>query len=194
MFTINVEDQLELLLETLVKSEVVNEAIDTIINEDAPMDLSIKKEDRSIETPSRSFSRSSSSSSISSSSDYSFSPMSSGSSNDSFTVDFDSSLLPEPASMISSSPAPSSSSSSTMVMSPPIFFITPQPESVVKSNMCTNCSTTNTSTWRKDSCGRSLCNACGLYQRVHGCPRPAEWGRNGTVMRRTRRSNVKKVC
>ena len=67
MFTVNVEDQLDLLLETLVKSEVINNAIDDILQEDTPLDLSIKRERVNNDEayfPSRSFSRSSSSSMI----------------------------------------------------------------------------------------------------------------------------------
>ena len=178
MFTVNVEDQLDLLLETLVKSEVINNAIDDILQEDTPLDLSIKRErvdNDEAYFPSRSFSRSSSSSSIT---DYSpiSSPMSvdSSSSNDSL-LNFDTSLLPSPFAA-----APEA-----------VIYILP---SRGRQVICTNCSTSTTSTWRKDKEGRSLCNACGLYLRVHGTSRPAEWGRNGTVMKRNRRQNIKKVC
>ena len=41
MFTVNVEDQLDLLLETLVKSEVVNNAIDDILQEDPSIRVSL---------------------------------------------------------------------------------------------------------------------------------------------------------
>ena len=174
MFTINVEDQLDLLLESLVQSEVVTEALDTIIYEESPLDLSIKKDESVWCPPRRTFSRSSSSSSLDSSL-----------SNDSY---------PEP------SPAHCAAPTSLPVMQTqtPIFYIVPQLSNTMAetrpSSQCSNCSTTATSTWRKDSQGRPLCNACGLYQKVHGCPRPAEWGRQGTVMRRNRKSNIKRVC
>ncbi|EJW03053.1 hypothetical protein EDEG_00247 [Edhazardia aedis USNM 41457] len=39
--------------------------------------------------------------------------------------------------------------------------------------ICSNCSTTNTPTWRRSADNRSvLCNACGLYKRLHGRNRP----------------------
>ncbi|KAJ6486515.1 hypothetical protein C8R47DRAFT_979489 [Mycena vitilis] len=39
---------------------------------------------------------------------------------------------------------------------------------------CFNCSTTDTSTWRRSnlSPGKVLCNTCGLFERTHSRPRP----------------------
>lgn len=37
---------------------------------------------------------------------------------------------------------------------------------------CSNCGTTKTPLWRKDSEGNTLCNACGLFQKLHGTMRP----------------------
>ncbi|KAG8967098.1 hypothetical protein FRC03_010739 [Tulasnella sp. 419] len=38
--------------------------------------------------------------------------------------------------------------------------------------ICTNCSTTNTPLWRRDPEGNPLCNACGLFYKLHGVVRP----------------------
>jgi hypothetical protein len=37
---------------------------------------------------------------------------------------------------------------------------------------CSNCHTTNTPLWRRDENGSTLCNACGLYQKMHHSARP----------------------
>ncbi|EJT97345.1 hypothetical protein DACRYDRAFT_102444 [Dacryopinax primogenitus] len=38
--------------------------------------------------------------------------------------------------------------------------------------VCTNCQTTNTPLWRRDAEGNPLCNACGLFFKLHGVVRP----------------------
>ncbi|ORZ18322.1 hypothetical protein BCR41DRAFT_283392, partial [Lobosporangium transversale] len=37
---------------------------------------------------------------------------------------------------------------------------------------CTNCSTQNTPLWRRNPEGLPLCNACGLFLKLHGVVRP----------------------
>ncbi|XP_044752581.1 transcription factor GATA-4-like isoform X3 [Coccinella septempunctata] len=37
---------------------------------------------------------------------------------------------------------------------------------------CTNCRTSTTSLWRRNTCGEPVCNACGLYYKLHGIDRP----------------------
>lgn len=37
---------------------------------------------------------------------------------------------------------------------------------------CTNCETTNTPLWRRNAAGEPLCNACGLFLKLHGIVRP----------------------
>ncbi|KAJ7914093.1 hypothetical protein B0H13DRAFT_452001 [Mycena leptocephala] len=37
---------------------------------------------------------------------------------------------------------------------------------------CSNCGTRKTSTWRRSKAGDQVCNACGVYERMNGKPRP----------------------
>lgn len=49
------------------------------------------------------------------------------------------------------------------------------------AHVCDNCLTTSTPLWRKTSEGRLLCNACGLFLKLHGVVRPPAGprGKNG---------------
>ncbi|XP_004456890.1 transcription factor GATA-5 isoform X2 [Dasypus novemcinctus] len=47
-----------------------------------------------------------------------------------------------------------------------------QPSSRRAGLCCTNCHTTTTTLWRRNAEGEPVCNACGLYMKLHGVPRP----------------------
>ncbi|AOA60977.1 Transcriptional activator of nitrogen related genes [Komagataella phaffii CBS 7435] len=44
-------------------------------------------------------------------------------------------------------------------------------ESITRTQ-CSNCKTEKTPLWRRDGSGNTLCNACGLFQKLHGTVRP----------------------
>ena len=70
----------------------------------------------------------------------------------------------------------------------------PKPISMIPVTRCTNCSTSSTSLWRRDTQGTPVCNACGLYYKLHGKSRPITWRRDVTT-RRVRRTVMKaKSC
>ncbi|KAF9416421.1 putative electron transfer flavoprotein subunit [Podila epigama] len=54
--------------------------------------------------------------------------------------------------------------------------------------ICANCRTTTTPLWRRDSSGNTICNACGLYFKLHNVHRPVTMKR--AVIKRRKRVNL----
>lgn len=55
---------------------------------------------------------------------------------------------------------------------------------------CFNCHTQKTPLWRRDPNGNTLCNACGLFQKLHGTMRPLSLKTDVIKKRNSRRSSV----
>ncbi|CAO3679870.1 unnamed protein product [Umbelopsis vinacea] len=45
-------------------------------------------------------------------------------------------------------------------------------KSTIQKSICSNCSATSTPLWRRSANDELLCNACGLYLKLHNAPRP----------------------
>uniref|UniRef100_A0A914NQS3 GATA-type domain-containing protein n=1 Tax=Meloidogyne incognita TaxID=6306 RepID=A0A914NQS3_MELIC len=60
--------------------------------------------------------------------------------------------------------------------------------STTSVSRCNNCSTTKTTAWRRDATGSLVCNACGLYFRLHRTNRPVHM-RKDFIQQRFRRKN-----
>lgn len=57
---------------------------------------------------------------------------------------------------------------------------------------CSNCHTATTTLWRRNAEGEPVCNACGLYMKLHGIPRPLAMKKEGIQTRKRKPKNVNK--
>lgn len=63
---------------------------------------------------------------------------------------------------------------------------TPTNNQQQKDMSCTNCGTLTTTIWRRNLRGEMVCNACGLYFKLHGVNRPHSMRRDTIHTRRRR--------
>ncbi|KII90088.1 hypothetical protein PLICRDRAFT_174876 [Plicaturopsis crispa FD-325 SS-3] len=67
----------------------------------------------------------------------------------------------------------------------------PRQEAVDVMAQCYNCHTTATPLWRKDDEGKTVCNACGLYYKLHGSARPISM--KSDVIRKRSRHDARRM-
>ncbi|XP_026887620.2 transcription factor GATA-6 [Electrophorus electricus] len=58
---------------------------------------------------------------------------------------------------------------------------------------CANCQTSTTTLWRRNAEGEPVCNACGLYTKLHGVPRPLAMKKEGIQTRKRKPKNLNKT-
>ncbi|XP_008841464.1 transcription factor GATA-5 [Nannospalax galili] len=58
---------------------------------------------------------------------------------------------------------------------------------------CSNCHTATTTLWRRNAEGEPVCNACGLYMKLHGVPRPLAMKKESIQTRKRKPRNPAKI-
>ncbi|KAI8882399.1 hypothetical protein K501DRAFT_251491 [Backusella circina FSU 941] len=60
----------------------------------------------------------------------------------------------------------------SLITPPPAIPVNNDDDDDQSKPICTNCGATSTPLWRRSVDDELLCNACGLYQKLHNAPRP----------------------
>ncbi|KAI8595465.1 GATA zinc finger-domain-containing protein, partial [Dissophora ornata] len=74
--------------------------------------------------------------------------------------------------------------SAQAMIPPPTKKITPPLMTAKQGIQCFNCSQTQTPLWRKNDAGDPICNACGLYAKLHNRDRPVTMRKTKITRRR----------
>lgn len=70
---------------------------------------------------------------------------------------------------------------------------TQQPASRRQGLSCANCHTSTTTLWRRNNEGEPVCNACGLYFKLHSVNRPLAMKKEGIQTRKRKPKNANKA-
>ncbi|XP_032516965.1 transcription factor BCFI-like isoform X2 [Danaus plexippus] len=62
-----------------------------------------------------------------------------------------------------------------------------------RQGVCSNCETTITTLWRRNPLGENVCNACGLYFKLHGINRPKNMKKDSIQTRKRKSKNNTKT-
>lgn len=73
---------------------------------------------------------------------------------------------------------------SEALLRPPAHKTTPPLMTAKQGIECVNCSQTQTPLWRKNEAGEPICNACGLYAKLHNRARPVTMRKSKITRRR----------
>ncbi|KAA8912182.1 hypothetical protein TRICI_003584 [Trichomonascus ciferrii] len=106
-------------------------------------------------------------------------------------------ITSNPSSYVNLSSMSSSFTNSTTATSTESLFASslpthypPEQSSTPPQQQCNNCGTTTTPLWRRSPEGHPLCNACGLFYKLHGVIRPLSLKSN--VIRKRKRKKKEK--
>ncbi|ESO00314.1 hypothetical protein HELRODRAFT_128502, partial [Helobdella robusta] len=55
-----------------------------------------------------------------------------------------------------------------------------------KGSVCSNCGSAASTLWRRNMLGETVCNACGLYHKLHGINRPMTMRKDAIQTRKRR--------
>ncbi|XP_048356914.1 trans-acting T-cell-specific transcription factor GATA-3 isoform X5 [Sphaerodactylus townsendi] len=78
--------------------------------------------------------------------------------------------------------------------SPPFFTMPAKSAARRAGTSCANCQTTTTTLWRRNANGDPVCNACGLYYKLHNINRPLTMKKEGIQTRNRKMSSKSKKC
>ncbi|OWR43592.1 BmGATA beta isoform 3 [Danaus plexippus plexippus] len=90
-------------------------------------------------------------------------------------------------------PAPSPICAPALAVSTPPDYKQKKGMGTKRQGVCSNCETTITTLWRRNPLGENVCNACGLYFKLHGINRPKNMKKDSIQTRKRKSKNNTKT-